>query len=126
MRPVLDILIGALALIPSPETWCQGTYRQLGYRGRVLRRCVIGACIDSGAAIWPGSVGRGAQIDRRVLDALNPFMQHNPAGYNDTHTHAQVITALKRAIARERRNSKPDTDISVFTNILESAELENA
>lgn len=124
MRPVLDILIDARALIPVEEQWCQGTYRQLGYRGRVLRRCVLGACIDSGAAFWPAYT-INSTIDGRVLAALGPFMQHNPAGYNDTHTHAEVIWALDRAIARERRKSKPD--ISVFTTILESSvELEDA
>lgn len=96
---ILQTLIDGRALIATPESWTQG----------VAARDVNGVPIDplsegavcfctSGAlqAVTPYTIP-AAQFLWKALDAImgQPW---GPIGYNDTHTHAEVLAVWDKAI----------------------------
>lgn len=100
---VLEALEQARKLISERKHWTQRTYARTAY-GRPLdnprdwRACKW--CLD-GALI---KVTNETGPYNAIWDILNrltgPYV--TPIGYNDAHTHAEVIALLDRAIEAER------------------------
>ena len=124
---VADILRGALALIRDPKCWTQGWYarddrgRQLyyqpvvfgetdqwGYRGEPEGRpgewaepacfCLTGAIRHASIA---GSTGDRFAAEAHMRKAIAPpgvVARAGLVGFNDSASHADVVTHLERAI----------------------------
>lgn len=87
-----EVLIKAKALIDTPEKWCQGEF--VDTDGRI---CASAAIARVGFNIAPEM-----EIAARYA-LLNTINHHgawevNIPGYNDAHTHAEVMEMFDRAI----------------------------
>ncbi len=80
---VSDVLRAARAKIEKPENWCQGSFRN----GHAY--CALGAVRES-------SYGVIRYIE--ACDVLERLAGPIPK-YNDSHTHAEVLSLFDRAIA---------------------------
>lgn len=105
----LDILVGARALIASPENWTQGRLAETADGKFVFpkepiaaRFCALGATVHV----------RGGHLNLDVLARLDAEVPAEFCGlsrdtekvslFNDTHSHAEVLALFDRAIAAER------------------------
>ncbi len=94
---VLQILIGARALIDTPEKWVKGTSYLFNKRSGV-RRCMQYEITCS--ADW----GNGADDLTAAFRALKCIIRGSIPEFNDapTTTHASVMVVFDVAIAKER------------------------
>lgn len=83
-----EILRKAKALIDSPKNWCQRAYKQWREDGSCAY-CASGAIMEAG--------GGGRNITAWTY--LKRLCDGSPAGYNDSHTHAEVMQKFDEAIA---------------------------
>lgn len=112
-KTTLEILTKARALIADPADWCSDGPGYGGYLPwRRQTRCLQIAVRDAA-----GETHYGPITERLAFDVFKPLMGHICYGnFNDTHTHAEVITLIDRAIAAERAKAQPS--ISIFTDML--------
>lgn len=82
LPPMLDLLLKTRERISDIDNWCQG------HLEREDKRCLIGAVIYE---------NHPATTD--VLHLLQRIVGHI-ADFNDSHTHAEVLAALDKAICR--------------------------
>lgn len=95
MRLASDILREAKALIGTPDTWCQGEMR------RGLRLCSLGAIYRASGN------DKTAEIPWAFLQqAMSPAP--SVGRFNDTHSHAEVMSAFDRAIALALADERKD------------------
>ena len=96
----LDVLKKARTRIEKPDRWCQGVSAQRSDGGLVdpndptaCRWCAIGALAaeDHGTTAYADAV---KAIQGETGDA------YGAACFNDSHTHAEVLAAFSRAIAK--------------------------
>lgn len=81
-------LIAARKLIEKPENWTQGEYR--GHENGMVTYCLVGAI---------------HYVNENYFDcayeAMQKFMDMSLENFNDTHTHAEVLELLDRAITAQ-------------------------
>lgn len=94
----LDKLRKVRAVIEQPEHWCQGNYAVSKYGTEAppqaedaVKWCLLGAQL---------------RVDVDCIPALVKTLKANKcvdsiAAYNDSHTHAEVLSLLDKAIKRE-------------------------
>lgn len=99
MRTVKDILIAARARIAEPDKWTQGAGARAanGSITRVrskeaCRWCVLGA-IEVETGPGPDFLAAADAVECQLSDG--PWLLSR---FNDTHTHAEVLALLDRAI----------------------------
>lgn len=96
-----EILVAARKLIEKPENWCQADYA-LDKTGKSVS-CFADEGPDACAFCSSGAIFRVA-IDSPLLPdarmALVQAMDADIAYFNDKHTHAEVLAAFDRAIAK--------------------------
>ena len=112
----LDMLRAARAAIATPDKWCQKLRID-----RDGRRCAIGAfdgdtacdilgasesliaCIGFLSAALPEEpiYYNGVLVEELGLLNNGVMEWYRVAGYNDSHTHAEVLAVFDRAIARQ-------------------------
>lgn len=95
-----EVLRKARALIDKPESWTQGAYARTA-DGKDLPPkdeqacawCILGA-------VHQVADGGGVSVDaiETLVKALPTATAHLP-NFNDTHTHAEVLSLFDRAIA---------------------------
>lgn len=90
-KSALDILIEGRALIDTPDKWTQGSY----FEGD--KRCSDGALRK---ACWGAT--NTFNVYYLAYIRLAHAMGSSVCGFNDTHTHAEVLAAFDQAIAAER------------------------
>lgn len=91
-----EVLEKALALIEDEENWCQGRLHDNG------RYCAIGAYHTADHGHWFGRLSSSGQKARRALIDALPTGGFDPAAFNNTHSHAEVIALFHRAIRQEK------------------------
>jgi hypothetical protein len=106
MSEHLDTWVKARALIAEERHWCQGAtartaagfQRMCPMSEDVVARCLGGAMV---AAAGGMDAGRAAWI--ALQNAAAPeIAQGFPGGWNDTHSHSEVLSLLDRGIASAR------------------------
>lgn len=84
-------LIAARKLIEKEENWCQGYSKRAASNGGYAY-CAAGAISSATAPSYAGNTA-----------AYNHIWPYNSggvlSGFNDTHTHAEVLALFDRAIA---------------------------
>lgn len=90
----LDVLIEAKKLIQNPENWIQGDYSN----EQRTCFCSLGAIAKVESVENWDSDSRPAALLLRAVVADQLSKSYNFAGYNDTHTHSEVMEAFDKAI----------------------------
>ena len=122
-RSVKVVLVGALALISSPEAWCQEVSAQTASGGKThttsntaAKWCAVGAVWKSVEDNFPEKGVEAQEAGNWALRFLEKTMTgkitmdkkkfwsnesvSNVLEYNDSHTHAQVVGSFEKAIAK--------------------------
>jgi len=109
-----EVLEKALALIEREENWAQGDLRV----GNAF--CAEGACVIAagGALKWEGSVQHyRALVDAsEYFDAFDALYRYVPGSiyeFNDSHSHAEVVTLFQKAIRAEKQKAGIAIDLPV-------------
>lgn len=79
-------------IIKDPMHWTKGTYHD------AERYCLMGA-------FYKGMAERSIRLDNRLYMFFNNQFYSTPVGYNDSHSHEEVIAALDLFI-KELENEK--------------------
>ena len=92
-------LKAAFKLIEAPESWCQGVSARdaegramLSSNPKATRFCLIGAICKAGEGSEPRIKAIG------VIAKIFGIPFEEVVCFNDTHTHAEVLNLLQRAI----------------------------
>lgn len=96
MKSTADILREARKLIERPEAWTQGVWARNAAGAEVEESSSDAVCWCSVGAIFRVAPRQNYDVIR-ALAALTGGM--SPIAFNDTHTHAEVLAALDKAIA---------------------------
>lgn len=95
----LEVLTAARALIAEPEHWCRGTYARDKAGVKVSPRSpdAVSFCLTE-------AIYRLSRPDYRLRGEIFQILSRITsdsaiAGWQDTHTHAEVIGLLDQAIA---------------------------
>lgn len=122
-RSVKVVLVGALALISSPDAWCQKVASQTASGGKThstsntaAKWCAVGAIWKSVEDNFPEKGEEAAEAGNWALRFLEKAMTGKVTmdpkkfwlnesvtevlEYNDSHPHGQVVTAFEKAIAK--------------------------
>lgn len=104
-----EVLRKARALIEKPENWTQGAYaRGIDDAGQGIKDACSLCAVGSVYAITDDLKASGEPVFRRVLYWLGsalarprepPLDSAEVIAFNDTHTHAEVLSLFDRAIA---------------------------
>ena len=92
-----ELLIAAKAKIANPVNWIQGLYAADAKRERTSPTSVEAVCFCSMGAVY--SVESMKSLRRIAEIALDNFANDDIVGYNDAHTHEQVMAVWDKAIA---------------------------
>lgn len=100
MKPVVQILKDARALIADEKNWTQGALARGPSGGVVSYKSSVAVCFCS-----IGAIERIAKKSTKALQVVEKFYRILPSGdgladFNDSHTHAEVLALFDRAIAR--------------------------
>jgi hypothetical protein len=116
MNDHVDIWVKARALIAEPRNWCQGAVAR-DATGRALNRDFrsVDAAVFSQSAVsfcLAGAMGRAAGDFSQGMESCSALADMialperdraiYPGGFNDTHSHAEVLALLDRGIASAR------------------------
>jgi hypothetical protein len=98
MTSTVEVLQKARALIEKRRNWTQGAWA----RTRWLRFYVVPEARNAYAFCASGAIrrcaGEGTRLESRAWRALYTAIDMSVIGFNDTHTHAEVLDAFDRAI----------------------------
>lgn len=104
MKPETEILLSAAFVLTPEENWCRFAYatdedgNEMTLAAvtlanpRVARMCVVAAIVAAGNDYSPGYARRAHLL---FTKATGP--SYSGEGFNNTHTHAEVIDALYKA-----------------------------
>lgn len=136
MKTVLQVLTEARALISNPINWCQFSFHirhGIGWHAH----CAVGACravagvladdnvhysnihnIDIYNEAYKTAIAASCALQRQVGD--EQVGDVSITGYNDNHTHQEVLDVFDGAIEDERKRLGRVTDISSLTALFDS------
>jgi hypothetical protein len=101
----LDVLIAARAVIAKEENWWDGGTRMVPTQWCALEALAIGGDFgDHSAALAIAREIGGAGATNSCIP-----------GFNDSHTHPEVLALFDRAIEQERARRRQDTIDSLLT-----------
>ncbi|PZO78472.1 MAG: hypothetical protein DI629_12305 [Mesorhizobium amorphae] len=103
-----EVLVKARELIATPENWTQQAYARAedgfelgqGFDARACKWCALGAI----EAVTGCEIDDGIAWEAQVV--LNRFAGMAPDGFNDRHTHADVLSLYDRAIASTQEEAR--------------------
>jgi hypothetical protein len=97
-----EIISNIKAIINTPDKWCQN--RLLNYNSdgsEIKQACLLGAIYVSTGCL--DSVPQQSYVDAIQFLYQDPVIKESGvalSGYNDTHTHEEIMALLDRAYAR--------------------------
>ena len=98
-----EILRKAKALIDTPEKWTQGAFARDRIGNQTLNLNDKAVCFCSA-----GALGRLNALDYQSIKIINYLagVMGDIVGFNDTHTHAEVMAKWDEAIALAEADEK--------------------
>lgn len=101
MTDTVTILKAARDLIAKPENWIQGAYARsedgrdtMPYDVSSTCFCSVGALFKAGADSFKFS----ELLPFEIRDAFGVMKENDLVKFNDTHTHAEVLSLFSKAI----------------------------
>ncbi len=110
MTSVQESLQKARALISDPDCWCINRLSQIGPSGR-MQYCAIGAVQQ--VAVWGTWAEAHTALAKVAAQRLDEpyhgmFSGKHIAEYNNSHTHAEVLSMFDEAIQSLEAKPLPD------------------
>lgn len=99
-KSVVEVLTEARKLIEKPEHWTQGVSARSRTGRHVSNRSKRAVCWCASGALDRVSYRINAWTWLEASNALRGYMRGHIEHFNDTRTHADVLKAFDRAIAR--------------------------
>lgn len=90
---VKDLLQKARELIADPMDWCQGAAALIDHKTGRIQHCLSQAILQTAGS------RRGEDCIQAVDRVIDQCKGLTIPAFNDTHSHAEVLEALDRAIA---------------------------